>query len=195
MKKINLIILLLSVLNSKAQTPIINNLDWNGVSIPNSYVKDINNDMNQFVGTYVYQNNGVYFKIILKKVTMVPYITFFADLIVGEFEYLDINNTVSTLSEIDIIYDDEYLHNIAGLSLIENNQDFPCNDCLLNEKRMNLFFSDTQVGSDLIIRRTIIGGNEVLKAFRRTINVGHRVGDNYISNIVPDGEYILIKQP
>ena len=179
----------------KAQIPVINNLDWNGVDIPNSYVKDTNNNMNQFVGTYVYQNNGVYFKIKLKKILMTPDISFYSDMIVGEFEYLDFNNSVSTLSEIDVVYPQEYSHSIAGSRLIRNNQEIDCDDCLLGELRMDLKFNDTHLGGDIVIRRTNLSGVEVLKVFRRARHPVYRVGDVKISGIVPDGEFILIKQP
>lgn len=192
MKKIT-ILLLLSTL-SKAQTPIINNLEWNGIIVPNSYLKDTGNNMNQYAGTYIYQNNGVYFKIILKKVIMVPDLSYYSDMIVGEFEYLDYNDAVSTLSFIDTIYDQEYRHRIAGTRLIYPDQEIECEDCLVNELRMNLKFNDTRLSGDIVIRRKNESGIEVLKVFRRARHQPHLVGTEKIKGIVPDGEYTLIKQ-
>ncbi len=67
MKKIQYIILLLLVINSKAQTSIESLKGWSGLIPANTYLKDMDNDLNAFEGEYRYSNNGTVFTIFLVK--------------------------------------------------------------------------------------------------------------------------------
>ena len=67
MKNLNYIFLLLIAVSCRAQSPVMNILDWNGLVIQNSYLKDANNDLDAFEGTYIYTNVDTIFKIKIKK--------------------------------------------------------------------------------------------------------------------------------
>ena len=71
MKNIVYFFVILFAISCKGQMPVINSLEWNGTDIPNSYLKDTNDNLNLFEGTYLYSNNDTIFKIKLKKIILI----------------------------------------------------------------------------------------------------------------------------
>lgn len=62
--------LLLIMISCKAQSPIINLTDYNETIPTGSYLKDTFFDLDPFVGTYVFEEGNIYFKVILKKIVI-----------------------------------------------------------------------------------------------------------------------------
>ena len=62
---------------------------FNGNDIHNMYLKDVNNKLNPFVGTWLYSNGNTTLKIILQKkiMALVANGEYYEDLLVGGFEY------------------------------------------------------------------------------------------------------------
>ena len=83
MKQILAILLLTMIVNCKAQYPIYT-LGQSPINKPqNSYIKDTNNILNKFTGTWKYSENGKVFIIVLQKVEMVFIIDYYKDLLKG----------------------------------------------------------------------------------------------------------------
>ena len=197
MKNIKIILLLFIITSCKAQTPIIPLLGVEGTTPVNAYIKDINNDLDPFVGTYVYTNGGTTFKIVLQKITMAHDIDgdYYEDLLIGEIEYTEqyINELVFTTPQLANPNLYPYHHRIRGNSLYENNHIPYCNDCAPNEKRVRLSICDTRLCGQMFVRKIMSGGNPAIKIFKRSNIPFVRVGETPIAPIIPDGEYVLTK--
>ncbi len=183
-------------LSCKAQSPIINLIDYNGTMPTDSYLKDTNNDLDPFVGTYVYNDGNVYFKVILKKLTMSYNQRYYEDMIVGEMQYrvngVDLFNT---LADINISYpNQEALHNIDGNYILQNHYKPECSDCSPNEKRLKLLFDDNIAYGDVIIQRITVGGNNAIKFEPRTSIPTRSENDPMITRIIPNITFVMIKQ-
>lgn len=95
MKQLLAIILLLTIMNCKSQSQIyILGNNSTPVSMPeNSYLKDENNLLNKFVGTWNYQENGKIFTVKFQKAILVKIIDYYEDDIQGNFSYI-FNNSI-----------------------------------------------------------------------------------------------------
>lgn len=179
-----------------AQSPIIPLELWNGRSIPGSYVKDVNNLLDTFEGTYLYQNNGVLFKIVLEKKEMTYNQQFYEDVIIGEFEYEDVHNIVNTLSELTYDPAAPLAHHLFGHFIRGKNLYPKCEDCADDEKRLLLIFNDTHVGGRLLLRKVFApDGSAALEAKRTLQYPMAGKPEDFPEPIVPGGTYLMIKQP
>ena len=186
------------MISCKAQSPIINLTDDNGSDIPaGSYLKDTYNDLDPFVGTYVFEEGNIYFKVILKKIEVSYNQTYYEDVIVGEMQYkVDGVDLFNSLSKLNIDYPNQALqHAMGGNYILLNHYKPECYDCAPNEKRLSLLFSDGRSYGDVIIQRIMVGGNPAIKFEPRTRFPTRSVGSPVITEIVPDREFIMIKQP
>lgn len=96
----NLIILLFVCLmiSCKSQSPIIK-LGDGTINIPNNaYLKDTENILNKFAGTWIYNNNGKVFTVILNKAEMVKIIDYYTDELQGNYSYSDNGNIIVNTS-------------------------------------------------------------------------------------------------
>ncbi len=201
MKNIIKITLLLFSAVCSAQTTVIDILDKDGTRTTGAYYQDTNNLLNTFEGTWLYTNGSTSLKIELVKKIRQYNRAYYEDLIIGEYEY-KVNNVVliSTLSEINTIYPNQREHNIDGNSLIKKTTKPTCDDCLNDEKRLELGFIDPILDSYgyMIVKKTTQNGQEAIRI--RTKREG--IGTPWIIGTpepprdftVPAGEYILIKQ-
>ena len=185
------------MISCKAQNPIINLIDYNGTMPSGSYLKDTYNDLDPFVGTYVFEEGNVYFKVILKKIEVSYNQSYYEDMIVGEMQYrVNGVDLLNSLSKINIVYpNQEALHSIHGNYILLNHFKPQCNDCASNEKRLKLIITDGRSSGDVIIQRIMVGGNPAIKFEPRTRFPTRSVGSPVITEIVPDREFIMIKQP
>lgn len=109
-----------SILN--AQTPIID-ISQSRLGQPDGYyMKDINNLLNPFEGTYVYTNGTTSFKIVLVKKVQQYNGRYYEDLIIGEYQYIENGiEKANTLNQINTVYNDQRSHNIDGNLIVDNN--------------------------------------------------------------------------
>ena len=168
------------------------------------YRKDLNNLLNPFVGTYIYNNGNSSFKIVLKKMIMQPRLGNYEDLIIGEYQYIENGlEKINTLANIDVVYSNQFLkHNIAGNRIITKitSRLWQCSQCNPNEKRLIVVLEDKISGrnADFLMRRTIINGQEVMQV--RIQNISSKpikVDFNEPPQpefSLPKGEFIMIKQ-
>lgn len=184
---------------SQAQTPTIDLNSWNGISITDgAYYKDIDNYLDPFVGTWLYTNGNTSFKIVIEKKTMAEHPTYYDDLLLGGYQYIENGmekiNTIPMLANTQI----EWSLSIVGNRVIDKYDKPECRACATTEKRVNLSFSDPerQLSGELILRRITVGGQAALRAFKRTTNYFISLTEEspFKFMVVPDGEYILIKQ-
>ena len=83
-KNLNILVVLLLSINCKAQSPVLDISD-SGTGLPNGYyLRDNNNLLNTFEGTYQYTNSNTILKIVLVKKIQQYNQEFYEDLIIGE---------------------------------------------------------------------------------------------------------------
>ena len=99
MKKTNIILALFITLLSQAQTPVYT-LGYSPINKPDGcYIKDNNNILDKFVGTWTLNQNGELFSITLIKAEMVHLINYFNDELQGSFVYtVNNSNIVNTVN-------------------------------------------------------------------------------------------------
>ena len=200
-KNLNILVVLLLSINCKAQSPVLDISD-SGTGLPNGYyLRDNNNLLNTFEGTYQYTNSNTILKIVLVKKIQQYNQEFYEDLIIGEYQYIENGiEKINTLTEINNVYIEQRFHKIDINFLVNNNfKLFPCLDCFSNEKRLYASILDPSTNSyaDIVIRKTIINGQEALKIniinFKKGLTIVNGIATE--SNFsLPLEEYVLIKQ-
>ena len=200
-KNLNILVVLLLSINCKAQTPILD-ISYSGTGLPNGYyLRDNNNLLNSFEGTYQYTNGNTILKIVLVKKTQQYNQEFYEDLIIGEYQYIENGiEKINTLNEINNVYIEQRFHKIDSNFLVNNNfKLFPCLDCFSNEKRLyaSIFDPSTNSYADIVIRKTILNSQQIIKIniinFKKGLIIvnGLATEPNFS---LPLEEYILIKQ-
>lgn len=123
-----------------------------------AYLKDTENFLDNFIGTWKYQNGNEQFTIILKKELMHNYKGLYSDILYGEYKYINTIGqlVVNTLDKIDYPYSSKSYHMISDAVLITNNEVPICNNCNLGEFRVKSFFDDPArkglIGARVIFR-------------------------------------------
>ncbi|PVV51205.1 DUF6705 family protein [Chryseobacterium sp. HMWF035] len=200
MKKIFIIALLnFLFINCKSQSQIINILDDDGTSKADTYYKDINNLLNPYTGTWVYDNGNRYIKLVLIKKIKFYNSKYYEDVIIGGVEYKENNITkTNTISFINNTYGNSIKYPLSGNILLKN--DFPpiCLDCFPNELRLGLNYHDlnpdTSFGT-IILRKITINGQDAIKLKLTAKTVYQKAGSPPPLDFkLPVGEYIFIKQ-
>jgi hypothetical protein len=140
MKKIILIITIgLIFYNCKAQTPVLNmEIDTKYDAPNNSYYKDINNELNNFEGTWLYTNGSTSLKLKLVKSTQYFNGSFYEDLLIGGYQYIkDGVEKINTLTDAN---NSSIGRNasILGNNVYNNCKYLPVDDCVEGEKNLDL---------------------------------------------------------
>lgn len=184
-----------------AQSPIINIKDQDGTLLTGAYYKDSDNLLNPYEGTFIYTNGNISFKVVLEKKTQQYNGRYYEDLLIGEYEYKEGNViVVSTLSDLSTVYNNQRRHSISGNSIRNKTGKPVCNECGTNELRVRLSFSDREreLYGSMTSRKIMHNNQEAIKVIIRCeTNVVYFEGEPEPPRDfrVPDGEYILIKQP
>lgn len=192
-----LFVFMVCVLCCKAQT-IVPMKQLGGNPTENVYFKDTDNFLDNFVGTWKYQNGNEEFTIIIKKKLSYSYTAFLSDILYGEYKYIDTsgNTLINTLNKIDVPMKESY-HNIFDATLILNNQYLKCIDCTTGEFRVKSFFTDPDrkhITMNIIFRYI---NPTTIKA--RIYSTGVAIIDASQVNLpdqpqIPEVEYTLTKQ-
>ncbi|MCX8534697.1 DUF6705 family protein [Chryseobacterium luquanense] len=204
MKNIFIIFILFFTPLFKSQSVIID-IEESGFGKPSGYYqKDLNNLLDPFQGTYIFSNGNTSFKIVLKKMIKQYFASHYEDMIIGEYQYIENGlEKANTLSNLDIVYSDQYLkHHISGNSILwSNSRLWKCPQCNPNEKRLAVRLNDNISGrrADFLMRRTAINGQEVLQVkiyniSSNVINVDDSSTLNEPPFALPKGEFTMIKQ-
>ncbi len=207
MKNNFLICFLFVVISCQAQTAILPLYADNYEDVPGGYYKDIDNDLDNFVGIWEYVNGSTSLKITFQKKELYfdSLANNYYDMLVGEYRYVE--NGVEKINTLNLISNppsDLIGHTIQGSSIIGNSNIPLCADCPPGTKRMSLFFSDPTrdevegLYGNLIIMRADQGTVQKIKAELRprgNIFVTDDEQPQYTSFNVPWGDYILTKVP
>lgn len=203
MKNIIVILVLVPLFGCNAQ---IIPLYESGLDIEGAYYKDVNNDLNNFVGTWKYVNGTTSLTITLQKKEMQQYsdnsVSCVEDIIIGGYKYVESNiekiNTLPLLSQ-NLL--NSYDYSIFGNILLPPATAY-CEGCLSNLRRVQLQFIDPDrhilgMESKMIFARADSGG--VQKLLLRFIVTSGGLKDinsprPYDEYTVPFGEYLLVKQ-
>jgi hypothetical protein len=209
----NIIVILITIVSFTTKAQIYNRYDnLNYGDVVNGYYKDVNNFQNQFVGTWVYQNGQEYLEVrFVKKEMMLrrpgPK-QFYADALVGEYRYIDVNGVEKVNSLFNLIENHESMFDYnmySGSKLNQNNAPL-CPTCPPNTERLYMYFSeqgndDMMLNAKFVMRRVIENGVEKLKVqlVTDTTPSGRKKGDislpSFFRNFsVPYGDYTLVKQ-
>lgn len=136
-----LTVLLLSTFACKAQTPIIDIGDKYTELVDGAYLKDVNNQLDKFVGTWVYTNGNTSLTITFQKKTQVYNDSWYEDLLVGEYKYVEDGvekiNTLSNLNAPEYLAN-PYNHNLVGCLIISKRRFPGCSNCDDDEKRVKI---------------------------------------------------------
>lgn len=150
----------------------------------------------------VYTNGTTSLRIVLVKKVLQYNSQYYEDLIIGEYQYIENGvEKVNTLSEINIVYPNQIVHNIAGNSVLRNDNKPPCNDCEDFESRLRLSFTEpnSELYGTMIVKKTTQGSQEAIKIHIKATGSGsvwlEGTPPPPLDFNVPSGEYFLIKQP
>ncbi len=190
-----IVIATFSLLNCKAQSPILPLSDWTDEQT-NAYYKDLNNELNAFEGTWLYTNGNTSLKIVLVKKTMYFNGNYYEDLIVGEYQYIEDGvEKINTLASLNLNLG--FSHKISGSSILNTCFFLPTDDCVEGEIRLNVSLIDaiTPHWANVLLQKRVVNGQDALKAFIVFNYSGNDYPDVLPSPTLPwQDVYILIKQ-
>ena len=196
MKNILLTLLTITAFSCKSRIIPQNNAY---VDIPQgAYIKDTQNFLDNFVGTWQYQNGNEQFTITFAKELHHKYTSWYEDILYGEYKYIDVNgNTIiNTLPNINIYYSSKLYHQIAGATSLVRLQFPSCPECNIGEYRIKCYFDDPdRPYQDLaIILRSVSSTQIKVKLFREGKSIF--VDNNYDAPDdmrIPAAEYTMNK--
>jgi hypothetical protein len=156
-------ILILSSLNAASQVQLpLDSIKFNAPSIPIKYYVDINNEMDFFIGTWVYTEGSTTVKIEFKKELRVDWNGHFTDLLVGEYQYIE--NGVEKINTLNLINSrNDIDHAIYGRIRITKCNWFPTSECQNGQLKFNLQLLDPNndnVSATLVIHQAYIDIND-----------------------------------
>lgn len=194
-----------------AQTPILPLYD-SIKDAPNAYYKDLQNDLNRFVGEWKYEqgSNQLIVKILKKEMKLNNYseFSYYVDVLVAEYRYIENGvEKINTLQNINTNHNDYYDYNITANIIIKpvlNNPDV-CRNCGPNDVMVDGTFNEPNRQIDfldprIIFRHKVENGVEKI-FFTLYANGNVYVNENegaaqnqFFSYTIPFGRYELIKQ-
>lgn len=202
MKKIVLISIFVGSLSMYSQNPPIVPLEeWNGIEVQGTYYKDTNNVYNQFEGEWLWQSGNNSLRIILQKKEQVSQqifgVSYYEDMLVGEYQYIKNGiEKINTLANINSQY-----NSISNSIILTTPFFMGCDDCLPNERRVYVSFSDplADLSGFIVFKKMVVNGQQALRmTFRyrgKLIQEGQMPPPPTIPpGDTPDWDYILIKQ-
>lgn len=197
MKQLIIILTVFTAFACKAQTIIVpigsgGQIEHN----PDYYKKDVNNEFNKFEGTWKYQegNTEIVFKLKKEEHYLTPS-NYYADLLVGEYQYKENNSTVAnTLSDFDNMSISGFEHKISGGVFMHTLPNFCTDNSQISEIKISLIIShptDVYAEGRVILRYVNDNGVEKLEACIYDYTL---LGDNAVTLDIPDGYYVFVKQ-
>lgn len=194
-------IIIIITISCKAKFPVysLQNHDY-GLDLPaGSYVKDISNDFEKFVGIWKFQDSIKSFEIQLNKKTMFFETSeqIYIDFLIGEYEFK--LNGISIVNTIPNINNTTSLHsnNIRGFMFISNSNYPICSNCSPSERRVQLTFKDPDrpwVKAYIVLKYMISLNAEYINATVYESSTLVPDDSTPASLRVPVGNYILTKQ-
>lgn len=180
-------------LGCNAQSPIKSLYDGE-TGIVGAYYKDLDNDLDKFVGTWKYTNGSTSLTITLIKKVMQPLISenmnYYEDIIIGEYKYIENGvEKINTLPQL-LVNKGPYEYNISGNILIGKTN-----------RMLRTGFMDPNIEIQGMTQAMFFErkNNDPQKLFLtfKMMEGPYTVNDEplpYTSYTVPFGEYLLVKQ-
>lgn len=155
----------------------------------NTYYKDVQNKLNQFEGTWLYDDGIHYIRLVFIKKIQVPVGDYFEDILIGEFQY-KINGTevINTLGNLNTSLPNIRLHGIYGNDFWTNHT--PFDEFTTDNFRLNTTIIENGCISDIDIRTLTLNGQQAMQIFKRKPLFPGQACNPFI----PGGFYYLIKQ-
>ena len=188
------------VLACKAQSPILP-LKNPGEYQDNAYYKDMDNELDKYVGTWLYQNGTTSLTVQLIKKEQIFNGEWYEDVLIGEYKYVEngveILNFLPRLSDINV--NDEQ-HYISFFSFVKKLYYPSCDECLVSEQRVLMDFSNPApdrkvLNNNMVLRHIIENGVHKLQMHLDAGGGAIILAENAPSETrVPYGSYTLIKQ-
>ena len=194
-----------------SQTEIHNISEPIGKRVAGTYYKDVDSLLNNFEGTWFYSTTNAdgtitSLKIKFRKVETKEFNspidgTYYEDALIGVYRYID--HGIVKFDNLTTLYNDiEYWRfNIRGNRFIGNNGAPFCTECLPNEKRLKLLYTEgdrPEIMSSISMRRsTNASGQQIIIARVWQVNNIITVDDVeplYTSMTIPFGQYTLVKE-
>ncbi|RAR48096.1 DUF6705 family protein [Flavobacterium lacus] len=131
------------------------------------YYKDLDHIFDNFTGTYLYDENGIYLKFILQKKEMSSMNNYyFEDRLIGGYQ-LKINNVeiANVLNDVDNNFSNGIKHVISCRLIIPGGGYGFCEECPTSERWLMGYIKDITTGKscELRIRKIIHNGQEAIK--------------------------------
>ncbi len=184
-------------MSCKSQTPIYDISALDGTNeMAGAYYKDTQNRLNPFEGTYIYNQNGKMFKIVLQKKEMSLRYNYYRDIIIGEYQYIENGiEKKNTLNQLMINFSDGIYYSIHGNLIMES--DYLCDDCLPGETHLRGGLVETSTSSiaEIDFKLTTVDGQPAMRVWLYwRYKTGKPNSPPNLQPSFPGGEYIMIKQ-
>jgi hypothetical protein len=183
-----LVILVLNITFVEAQTIVdLNDRPLNRIA--GTYYQDTQYKLNQFEGTWLYDDGTHYIKLVLVKKIQVPVGNYFEDILIGEFQYkLNGTEIINTLSNLNDTLPNIYFHGIDGNYFWTNHT--PFDEYTTDNFRLGVDINENDCMSEIDIRTLILNGQPAIQIFKRKpLGIGQACNP-----VIPGGFYYLIKQ-
>lgn len=200
MKNIFIVAIVLLSFSCKAQN-IVPLFDG-PIDVPaGSYYKDIDNDLNPFVGEWKWEEGNSSWTIQFQKFTMVSSGGDSKwDYLVGEYQYIE--NSIELINELPFIpnTNDLSTHNLWGGVISVNPNGAPsCNECPNNSRFIELIISDParpdRYGDIIFVHFTENGVDKMRMELYNNGYQGNYNNDDLPDSLtIPEGTYTFIKQ-
>lgn len=160
-----------------------------GERTPNTYYKDIDNRLDTFEGTWIYDNGTDYIKIVLIKKIKVSVGDYFEDILIGEFQYKHNGiEKINTLHNLNATLVNIMLHGIYGNIFWTNHS--PFDQYTTDNYRLRTSIDENDCISKMDIRTLILNGQSTIQIYKwKSMELNQAC-----IPIIPDGFYYLMKQ-
>jgi hypothetical protein len=201
---ITIIIIIFSVIQVDAQEPIRPMYNSPIELTSGSYSKDLDNDLNPFIGEWKWEEGNNSLTIQFQKIEMYhnnsnQYFNDYEDELVGDYKYIE--NGVEVINTLPLNFTgDKYDNQIRGAIITTLNRGFPpCDECAPNTRFILLYFKEPenpQLQGKIRMAHFVESGIEKIRM---------RITLTFITNLtaeysgpeefkVPEGIYTFIKQ-
>ncbi|MFD2916937.1 DUF6705 family protein [Psychroserpens luteus] len=201
MKNTYKLILLLTIIFSSCKAQNAPLYQMNPDLPEGTHFKDLDNDLDNFEGTWKWQSNDSIITIVLQKKVDVYDSDYnqYEDYLIGEYKFTVGNNIIqdylTRLNDNSLAGLDHY---IAGNTILHKGQYPKCEDCTINQRQVFVYFTDPlyeYIHSSMVLRHKIENGIEKMKVVFYSYNSFVPPStDSPLANRIPFGDYTFIKQ-
>ncbi|MEY8849927.1 DUF6705 family protein [Psychroserpens sp. XS_ASV72] len=193
-------ILVFTIYSCKAQTPVLS-LKNPGIYQDGAYYKDLDNELDKYVGTWVHQNGNTELVLSFIKKEQTFNGSWYKDSLLGEYKYIEngteIMNFLPRLTDPNV---NDGQHYVRFSSFYKKMEHPSCEDCSVTERRLQMHFRDPapdrkHFSNYIILRHIVENGVEKIVAYLTGPQGSYSIADGQPFDIrVPSGYYTLMRQ-